>query len=261
MKFSLHFYLDSPYDSIYKHAFFTQYSNAVCGDKNPIFLCDHDKDIQHLRCKKSGPVIAVSHASNTNQELMGTPWLLLSPDALTPDFLEEVYHRFYHLPLVIARTPRCFLREFHIGDLDSLLLLQQENRENPEGCFFPSDCQYPEQFLSDYIHHQYPFFGYGLYAVIEKTSNILIGIVGFSNVFDKDTSSAHLVAEISYSLLKRWQHQGFAKEMITALLDRNKKTGEFQEIIAQIRPSNTASCLLAKKCGIPIHYLDSFFIT
>ena len=111
---------------------------------------------------------------------MGTPWLILSPEALTRDFLYKVYCRHYERPMWILETERCRLRELSAEDFDALLLLQKENAQNPEGCFFPAGCDNPEDFLSNYIRHQYPFFDFGLYAVLEKRTGTFMGIAGFN---------------------------------------------------------------------------------
>ena len=76
----------------------------------------------------------------------GNTWLILSPEALTRDFLYKVYCRHYERPMWILETERCRLRELSAEDFDALLLLQKENAQNPEGCFFPDGCDNPEDF-------------------------------------------------------------------------------------------------------------------
>ena len=64
------------------------------GDGHPIFLCDCDDDLLRLQKQYPDvPMIAVSHDANVTESLMGCPWLILSPEALTPEYLDEVYCR------------------------------------------------------------------------------------------------------------------------------------------------------------------------
>lgn len=209
-----------------------------------IYLCDTDAAI--LRCQSAGfPVIAVSHEGNHSESLMKTPWLILSAEALTTDFLLEVYCRHHQLPLFLFSTARCYVRELSEQDLSSLLLLQTENCTNPENVFFPAACENPAAFLTNYIHHQYPFFGFGLYAILETATNCFMGIAGFSSATDFE-------AEVSYALLQKYQKQGYAEEVVRPLLIYGKKQNGFKQFVARIRQENISSLLLAKKCDIPI---------
>ena len=78
------------------------------------FSVTGDRDIQRL-CGEGKAVIAVSHPHNRQEDLMGSPWLVLAPDALTPDFLKEVYCRHNALPLPVGQTSRCLIRELTSG--------------------------------------------------------------------------------------------------------------------------------------------------
>ena len=88
-----------------------------------LILCDLDKNIE-LAKKHSLPVIAFSHKNNRQESLMGTPWLILDTDGLSPFFLNEVYCRHYKKPLTITTTNRCIIRELTTRQLPELLQLQ-----------------------------------------------------------------------------------------------------------------------------------------
>lgn len=262
MQIPLHFILQldmkPPYDRAYRSAAEALSCSLSAGEaagKTPcitITLCDTDEAIQRHRMTGL-PVIAVSHDGNSSEELMGTPWLILSPEALTRDFLYKVYCRHYERPMWILETERCRLRELSAEDFDALLLLQKENAQNPEGCFFPAGCDNPEDFLTNYIRHQYPFFDFGLYAVLEKGTGNFMGIAGFTGITEIASDGISLSAEVSYALLQKYQRRGLAKEVLLALLSYGRKTGGFRQFTARIRPDNVASAALAKKCGIQIY--------
>ena len=258
LHFILQFDMKSPYNRAYRNAAEALSCSLSAGEaagKTPcttIVLCDTDEAIQRHRMTGL-PVIAVSHDGNSSEELMGTPWLILSPEALTRDFLYKVYCRHYERPMWILETERCRLRELSAEDFDALLLLQTENVQNPEGCFFPDGCDNPEDLLSNYIRHQYPFFDFGLYAVLEKSTGNFMGIAGFTGITEIAADDISLSAEVSYALLQKYQRREFAKEVLLALLAYGRKTGGFEQFTARIRPDNVASAALARKCGIQIY--------
>lgn len=68
-----------------------------------LVLCDLDQNIE-LAKKYNLPAIAFSHENNKQETLMGTPWMILDADALSPFFLREVYCRHHHIPLMITTT-------------------------------------------------------------------------------------------------------------------------------------------------------------
>ena len=95
LHFILQFDMKSPYNRAYRNAAEALSCSLSAGEaagKTPcttIVLCDTDEAIQRHRMAGL-PVIAVSHTGNSSEELMGTPWLILSPEALTRDFLYAV---------------------------------------------------------------------------------------------------------------------------------------------------------------------------
>lgn len=251
MYIQIHVCIQSPYDQYYLRSFqknCENHANLFLSEKSSIdshiFLCDRDRDIRRF-CAEGKAVIAISHPENQKEDLMGSLWLLLSPDALTPDFLKEVCYRHNALPMPICQTSRCLIRELASTDLPELLSLQQENLSRPDGCFFPAECASPKEFLLHYIAHQYPFYGFGLYAIIEKTTEIFMGIAGISEA--RETT-----ALFGYSLLRRWQKQGIASEAVLALLEEEKKKERFTQFAASIAPSHEDSLALARRCGLTI---------
>ena len=251
-----------------------------------LILCDLDKNIELAKAHNL-PVIALSHKNNRQESLMGTPWLILDTDALSPFFLNEVYCRHYNQPLTITTTNRCIIRELTTKQLPELLQLQEENKNNPSGCFFPQTCTTyteAEEFLQNYVKNQYAFYGYGIYGIFNKENETFLGIAGFSpleNVITSDTlnskeknlkipenfseqnfekspekypesDSNKYCVEIGYSVLKKWQQQGIASEVLPPLIYFGKEYLGFTEIVTRIEKSNIASIRLAKKNNLQI---------
>ncbi len=268
-----------------------------------LILCDLDKNIE-LAKKYNLPVIALSHKNNSQESLMGTPCLILDTDALSPFFLSEVYCRHYKQPLTIVTTNRCIIQELTTEQLPELLQLQEENKNNLSGCFFPQTCtthEEGEEFLRNYIENQYSFYGYGIYGIFKKQNENFLGIAGFSpfenviipenpnskeknfkisenlftnnfekisekhfeeksdKIFEKhpEKNSNEYSIEIGYSILKKWQQQGIASEVLPALINFGKEYLGFTEIVTRIEKNNIASIRLAKKNNLKILNLCS----
>lgn len=251
-----------------------------------LILCDLDKNTK-LAKMHNLPVIAFSHENNKQESLMGTPWLILDTDALSPFFLNEVYCRHYKKPLTITTTNRCIIRELTTRQLPELLQLQEENKNNPSGCFFPQNIishTEAEEFLQNYIKNQYAFYGYGIYGIFNKENENFLGIAGFSSLenvltsdilsskeknlkipddfseqnFEKtpekysENSSNEYCVEIGYSVLKKRQKQGIASEVLPPLIHFGKEYLGFTEIVARIEKSNIASIRLSQKNNLKI---------
>lgn len=226
-------------------------------ERKMLWICDSDCCLDSLSAlykdRPQLPVIAFSHEDVRCESLMKAPWLILSPQSLTPDLIEEVISRSEGTPLTITETSRCIIRELSQADLPSLCLLQRENNNNPAGCFFPESCAEPDLFLHDYIQYQYPFYGFGLFGIYLKADLSFAGIAGFylcdnpNNIPDDNPNTQ---TAISYALLKEYQHQGYAKEALQALLKEGKVRWQLTDVIAVIHPDNRKSVRLARDLGL-----------
>lgn len=214
-------------------------------DKQVFYLCDTDDKLhRHLTSERNLPVIALRHLYNRKEDLIECPVLILDASALTPEYLDEIFHRHYGLPLTILETDRVFLREFTMNNLNDLILLDKENEGQPDACFFPADYKsYDDRqaFLSDYISHQYPFYGYGIYGIFQKEGEVFIGISGFAS---GDILRDHV--PVSYAILQKYQGKGYAKEAVAPLSGYAKEYFEFSGCYARIRPENQPSIRLVE---------------
>jgi RimJ/RimL family protein N-acetyltransferase len=98
----------------------------------------------------------------------------------------------------------------------------------------------------DYIRHQYYYYGFGLYGIYLKHDLTFLGITGFSL-----TDIPEADAEVSYALLEKYQHQGYAREAVTSLL-MSSHIHRPDHLIARISPKNQSSVDLAQELGIPL---------
>ncbi len=260
MDFSLHFLTDESVFRCYqreleKHGQWSCQHVNSCEKAGPgpdhiIYLADSDRGIAEAAGSKR-PVIGISHPGNEDQSLMGCPLLVTSPEAIEADLLERIWHHHYGLPLTILETDSFIVRELASGDLSFLLSLQEENADNPDGCFFPEDCPHPKDYLDDYIRFQYSFYDWGFFAIVNKKDHLPVGMAGFSS---HDSVNEEDILEVGYSLLEKWQRQGIMAEILPLLISHARRSYPDKDLVCVMRPDNTASKKLAEKTGLRIQY-------
>ncbi len=211
------------------------------------------------------PMIAWVHDELILQkeDLIGPSWMIDSPFAFTKEYAAEIYAHYHGLPLKIATTARCLIRELTIEDLSDLIELDKSVRE--DGSFFDKQIikSYEEEGLSreeayyvdlkDYVQKNYRMYRCGVYAILEKVTNTFIGITGL--VKAKETRNEY-TAEISYAILPKYQGQGYAMEAVEAVIREAYSRFDFQKVIAVINKENTASLRFAWGCGIEVMQKD-----
>lgn len=147
--------------------------------------------------------------------------------------------------MVIEETKRLILREFVPEDIDALYKLYEDAEH----------CQYIERLsaskgeekekLESYIKYVYGFYGFGLWAVIEKESGALIGRCGLQ-VEDIDGEG---MLEIGYMIGRPWLHKGYGLESVGAVLRYAYEETAEDKVAARIDKDNAASLALAVRAG------------
>lgn len=160
-------------------------------------------------------------------------------------FLERMYQRFHHLPWTVIETERCYLREITLEDLDALYQLYEpeEMTRYMEGLY--EDRKKEEEYTKAYIEKMYPFYGYGLWLVVEKASGAIIGRAGLGNL----EVDGEVQLELGYLIALEKQRQGFGYEVCRGILDYAREATDFKTIHCLIQENNKASIGLAEKLG------------
>ena len=156
-----------------------------------------------------------------------------------------------------------------MDNLQDLSALDADLAPDNPGRFFRNQQASEEEYLSSYIHFQYPFFDYGLYGAYEKDTCEFLGIAGFylsekcyhredgrgaewvGVYFGREPSGSKKCEclEIGYAVKKGARRKGYAKEWIRALTDYAQKTLLYDSIIARIPQENKASIAVALSAG------------
>lgn len=86
--------------------------------------------------------------------------------------------------------------------------------------------------------------GYGIFAVVLKGNNQLIGEAGWFDSFNNKNE-----AELGYIIDEAFWNMGYGTEICNLLINQGFNHG-FQTIIARMYAQNTASVKLSEKCGM-----------
>ncbi len=145
---------------------------------------------------------------------------------------------------MIFETERLYLRELNQTDFKSLckILRDKEAMYAYEGAF--SDIEVHEWLDRQIFHYQK--WGFGLWAVILKKTDELIGQCGLTMQMWKDKE----VLEIGYLFQRRYWHKGYAVEAAKACKKYAFEILNADEVCSIIRDTNIASQNVAVRNGM-----------
>ena len=178
-------------------------------------------------------------------DLFGIPYVFETLDALDDDGITLAFCRFHKLPLTILETERLILKEWCPKDGIELKKLYDSFPSSDNLPSLPNTREELRQYLSDYQAGAYAFFGHGLWAVIEKKSNHIIGQCGIEYK-ERDKIGRY---ELQYMITPSSQRNGLAFEMCFAVLHYAKDVLYLDKISAFIEPCNTPSLSLIAQLG------------
>ena len=145
---------------------------------------------------------------------------------------------------MIFETERLYLRELNQTDFKSLckILRDKEAMYAYEGAF--SDIEVHEWLDRQIFHYQK--WGFGLWAVILKKTDELIGQCGLTMQMWKDKE----VLEIGYLFQRRYWHKGYSVEAAKACKKYAFEILNADEVCSIIRDTNIASQNVAVRNGM-----------
>lgn len=147
---------------------------------------------------------------------------------------------------MILETERLYLREMNQNDFDALsrILQDEETMYAYNGAFNDEETQ---EWLDKQIA-RYKKYGFGLWAVILKETDEMIGQCGITMQPWKDTE----LLEIGYLLRKDCWHKGLATEAAKACKEYAFTHLNADKVCSIIRDTNTASQNVALRNGMTI---------
>ncbi len=147
---------------------------------------------------------------------------------------------------MILETARLALREMQQADYPALckILQDEEVMVAYEGAFTDEEAQ---QWLDRQLK-RYQENGFGLWAVILKATNEMIGQCGLS----MQDCEGEQILEIGYLLQKAYWHQGYASEAAIACKKYAFEQLNADEVFSIIRDTNIASQMVAIRNGMTL---------
>ncbi len=148
---------------------------------------------------------------------------------------------------VIAETKRLIIREITTDrtDLDGIFALYEDPRMTE---FMDPLFPYEEEaeYEKNYVERIYPYYGYGLWLLIEKGTDDIIGRAGIEYREGCEKNEGELGFQVRFDR----QREGFAYEAVSKIITLGFETFSFDSLRARISPKNLPSIALAKKLGL-----------
>lgn len=147
---------------------------------------------------------------------------------------------------MIFETSRLYLRELEQPDFLSLCNILQD----PE-VMYAYEHPFSDAEVQDWLDRQrknYRNYGFGLWAVIEKTSGEMIGQCGLT----MQDYGREKVLEVGYLFQKMFWHRGFATEAAIACKVYAFERLQAQEVYSIIRDNNIPSQNVALRNGMEV---------
>ena len=148
---------------------------------------------------------------------------------------------------MILETSRLYLRKLNDDDFDALCKIMQDEKTMYayEGAF--SDDEVQQWLERQYM--RYDKYGFGLWAVVLKENNEVIGQCGLTMQPWKDQE----VLEVGYLFNRNYWHHGYASEAAKACMEYAFEKLHANEVCSIIRDTNIASQNVALRNGMQNH--------
>lgn len=145
---------------------------------------------------------------------------------------------------MILETERLYLREMNQSDFEDLAEILQNSR-----VMYAYEHDFSDNDVQEWLDRQitrYKKYGFGLWAVILKSTDEMIGQAGLTMQPYKDNE----VLEIGYLLKERFWHHGYASEAANGCKKYAFEQLNRDKVYSIIKSDNYASMKVAKSMGM-----------
>lgn len=163
--------------------------------------------------------------------------------SLDEDFEQHLRCRFFGEDVVIGRSERLFLRELKPIDLDEMYRFTDAGTEPVLEAFLLESREQSEHFLENYIESMYPFYEYGIWAVVGDGGE-LIGLCGLGN----PQIRGEQCVDLGYYIRPKYRNQGYASEAARLAVSYAEDYLELPCLYAVVKTDNPVSVRLL--CGL-----------
>lgn len=227
---------------------------CVNGRQIPVLISDENEALLAAKAA-GGAIVGLWRPETEAGKFFPASYVVENREDITEEFLERVARRNLGLPWRICETERLRIRELSGDDFDLV-------RDEQVAAGFKTT----EEFLA-YTCHQYEFYEFGLWALVEKDFGELVGVAGLF-VPEEVTGNRQYhysdnikilartaggdpqtILELGYHIFRPYRRKGFAGEACEAILRYGEERLEAGGFIVRIKEENTASLRLACRLG------------
>lgn len=213
-----------------------------CIKEEILFVTDSSPMLSELK-RRGDYAIAFWHENNREEDLSETPYAITDIEGLDWEAFVKAYLRLAGKPWTIMETDRCIIRETTVEDVEKFYTIYAE----PSITYYMEDLfqnrEEEIEYTKNYIREVYGFYGYGLWSILRKENNELIGRAGLS------WRKGYDIPELGFLIAVPYQRRGYAYEVCTAIIRYGEKELGFRQIQALVRKENEASLHLCAKLG------------
>ena len=239
----------------------------------PVLISDEREAL--LAAKAAGrAIVGLWRPEQAMDEISAAKYVVENLEDVTEEYLERIARRHLRLPWRICETERLVIREMFADDFDEVW-------ENQIGLGFGS-----VEELEAYTKHQYTFYEFGFWALLEKENGELIGVAGLKvpeedageaietfvlsvkdwkkkmnfsdtqeeNVQEKTFEQEYSddpgeILELGYHIFRRYRQKGYATEACKGILKYGVEELGTTRFMVRIDKENTISQRLADSLG------------
>lgn len=181
-----------------------------------------------------------------NQDLSSAAILVEGYDEVDGIFMEKVYRRDHHIPVMIGETNRITVSEIDKNDITDLQKIADNNTVDFHLPFLGGTSEEIYHAFSSYRTHMYELCDMGIWVIRIKDTKDVIGCVGLEPKTLQGTGSS--IIELGYLLNEEYRGNGYAEEACAIALAAAKAL-EIEKVYCRIHPDNSSSIKLAQKLG------------
>ena len=215
----------------------------IDGKDGILYVTDSEQGLKLL--KSMGLAVAVwLKEENKNQDLSAASYALEDPFSLDEEFFEQIYRREMGISWDILETKRCLVREMKPEDAVFFAKMYEDPGISAFLKDYHGSVEAEKKYIEEYQQH-YRFYEYGVWSVLLKETGEVIGRVGFSQMEEDDD----MTPGFGYMIAPRYQKQGLAYEVCSAVLDYAKEYLDMETVQLFVEERNVGSVRLAEKLG------------
>lgn len=207
-----------------------------------LFVTDASVVLQELK-RQGWYIIAFLHPNNGSQDWSGAAYAIADIEELEMDSFVKAYQRMAGEPWTVLETERCIIRETTVEDVEEFYRIYTE----PSITYYMEPLyENPEEervYAQEYREKVYGFYGYGMWSVVHKETNRVMGRAGLS------WREGYEIPELGFMIEVAYQGKGYAMEVCQAIMEYGTDELGFDEIQALVKALNVPSIRLCQKLG------------